>query len=423
MQMKQFIVFICLFMSVNSQQVLDEILAVVGDEMITKSELEQTLLQMKIQGKMSDAEIAARRPYILKQMVDENLLYIKSQLDSVVVTEEQLEQESDNRWRQLINQVASYGGEQYLERVYNAKARDIRKRQMKRLKRDLAIMQLRSKYINDLRVTREEVYTFFEEYQDSLPVLPERLELANIVVRAKAGGERDAEAYKKAEAAIERLKKGENFAALAKELSEGPSGPKGGALGKVTKGNFVKEFEDAAYSLTAGEYSQEPVKSPFGYHVILLHSKTENEIETSHILFMAQATAEDIENAKAQLDSIRTAIVSGSLSFEDAARKYSEDPSSNEKGGYIGIFPVESIPSDDTKKALEYLKSGEISTIIPLDEDVVQIVKVIKRIPATQYDINRDFTAVESMAKRFKQEHAFEEMVSKLKNTIPVEIY
>jgi peptidyl-prolyl cis-trans isomerase SurA len=194
-------------------------------------------------------------------------------------------------------------------------------------------------------------------------------------------------------------------------------------LGKVTKGNFVKEFEDAAYSLTAGEYSQEPVKSPFGYHVILLHSKTENEIETSHILFMAQATAEDIENAKAQLDSIRTAIVSGSLSFEDAARKYSEDPSSNEKGGYIGIFPVESIPSDDTKKALEYLKSGEISTIIPLDEDVVQIVKVIKRIPATQYDINRDFTAVESMAKRFKQEHAFEEMVSKLKNTIPVEIY
>lgn len=421
--MKRLLILFVILFSAQSQQVLDEILAIVGDEIITKSELDQAVMQMKFQQKLTDAQASARRAQILRQMVDENLFYIQSQLDSVEVPEEQLAQESDRRWKQLVNQVASYGGEGYLEQVYNSKVRDIRKRQKRRLKRELAISQLRSNLMRDIRVSRDEVYTFYEQYQDSLPVQPERVELANIVMRARASAEKEQEAFEKATKALARLNAGENFAALAKELSEGPSGPNGGSLGKVPKGTFVSEFEEAAYLLETGQRSTAPVKTPFGYHLILLHSKSETEIEASHILFMAQVSQSDLADTQAKLDSIRNEIVLGNVTFEEAAKTYSEDPSTNLKGGYLGVFPLQSIPSEATKKQLEPLTAGTLSPVFPIDKETVQLVKMIKRIPATKYDIDRDFSAVESMAIKFKQTETFADLLETLKKTIPVEIH
>jgi peptidyl-prolyl cis-trans isomerase SurA len=239
-----FITFVCLSAQNKS---LDEIIAVIGDEIITKSDIEQFLLQLKVQNKMNDEQLSSQRPLIMKQMVDEKLLIIKAALDSVEVPEEQLVQESDKRWNDIIQRVQQYGGEKYLEQIYNDKIKNIKKRHRKQIEKELTIYKFRSQYLQNIKISRGEVEEFFKTYKDSLPTQAERVEISNLLLKVHASPERLAESYKKAELVLERLKKGESFKDLAKEFSDDPSKEAGGYLGKVERGTFVKEYEDALW--------------------------------------------------------------------------------------------------------------------------------------------------------------------------------
>jgi peptidyl-prolyl cis-trans isomerase SurA len=162
---------------------------------------------------------------------------------------------------------------------------------------------------------------------------------------------------------------------------------------------------------------------PYGYHIIMLHSKTNEECETSHILFLARPDENDTKTATQKMDSIRTAILENKLSFEKAVELYSTDLESKANNGYLGIFPLEQMPDENTKTIIGKLADNDYSEPFVQGGDAIQLIKLIKRYPASKYDMNADYSSVESLALRFKQNQEFQKLMTELQTTIPIELY
>lgn len=425
--MKRILILSVILMSgimAQNAQTLDEIIAIVGDEIILKSSIDQVLIQMKVQQRSSDAELLRQRPLIMKQLVEQKLILTKAKLDSITITENELDVEANNRWRDLISRVSQYGGESYLQKVYNEPIREIRKRHRKVVEEEMIKSRVMADFMQSVRISRDEVYQFYSTYKDSLPVQPERVELAFIAKKATPSADALTKARNKAVDVIERLKKGEKFADLAKSLSEGPSASRGGFLGKVSRGTFVTAYENAVDKLSKpGDYTEEPILSPFGYHVILLHSKSSSEIETSHILFQVRADQSDMQRTQIFLDSVRRAIIMDSLTFAEAAQRFSDDAKTRDSGGELGIVQIANIKDATTKSMVALQKEGEISAPIQVGTDTYQIVKLIKRYPASKYDIDRDFSLIQNIALRRKQYDERIKLIEKLRAEIPITLY
>ncbi|MCB0278189.1 MAG: peptidylprolyl isomerase [Calditrichaeota bacterium] len=419
--MKQLLYFCILFFSLNAQELVDEILAVVGNEMITRSDLIQTLQFLKYQNKLSDQQIAEQRPYVMKQLVDNKLLYMKSKLDSIEVDQQRLDEVAAERWREFVRRA---GGESAIEDIYGEPVKFIKKRQKKALEEEFAINELRQRFMGQVNISRSEEEQFFKQHRDSLPPQPERLEIARILMRVEPNKKLLNEAYQKAEKALERLKNGEDFAELAKEISEGPSAKNGGYLGMARKeGDYFPEFAKAADQLQRpNDISEKPVLSQAGYHIIKLHSKTDTEFELSHILFLVQPTEADAQVTIDYLDSIRQEIIRGNLDFDEAANKYNVNEVERDKFGYLGIAEYDRIPDEDLKTKLALMIDGEVSRAYQSSEGV-QIVKLIKRYDQSEYDLKKDYSSVEQLALNYKRQTEFAKLLDNLKNQIPMDLY
>ena len=421
--MAQKILILCILISgMCAQQTVDKILAVVGDRIITQRDVDDALAQMAMRNPQLNKE--EKRDQVFQYMIDDNLLYIKSQLDSVEINEEYVEQHAAQMWQQYVQQA---GGEARLEAIFNSPAKKIRKKIKLNAREQIARDGFQRQFRSKIKVSHAEVEAFYKTHKDSLPEQPEQVEIARIVMFPKVSESTMKAAQEKAKKALERLKNGEDFTALAKEISEGPTRPNGGYLGKVkVGGGFVKEYEDAAMAIENPGDISEPILTQFGLHIIKLHSKSRDEFETSHILFLAKADETDSEKSMAKMNEIRSDILSGKLAFENAVKQYSEDKASNKKAGYLGVFESDKLPDEAIKTKLSFLNDGDITEPFIFEEGgktAVQFVKLIKRIPAHKYDFKSDYTAVEQFALRLKQENAFKKVLAELKKEIPIEIY
>ena len=230
--MKKILLIILSVFALNGQELVDEILAVVGNEMITRSDLLQTLQFMQYQNKLSQEQLRQQRPFVMKQLVDNKLLYVKSQLDSIEVDQQRLDEVASDRWNEFVRRA---GGETRIEDIYGEPVKFIKRRQKQSLQEEFAINELRQRFMGDIKISKGEVETFYSQFKDSLPDQPERVEIARILIRVKPNQSVLDNAYQKAKAAITRLQNGDDFAALAKEISEGPSAKNGGYLGTAKK--------------------------------------------------------------------------------------------------------------------------------------------------------------------------------------------
>jgi peptidyl-prolyl cis-trans isomerase SurA len=419
---RKVLIFITLITGIFAQRTIDRIIAVVGDRIITQQDIDFTLQNMKQQNPSLDIE--TKRDELTQYIIDENLLVIKSQLDSVVINEEYVDQQTAQQWGEM---VSKFGGEAELEAAYNLPAKKIRKKIKKQVRDKMATEMVSNQFRSKLRVSKSDVEAFYKQYKDSLPEQPEQVEIARILMYPSISDDAMTLVREKALAVIGRLKKGEDFAELAKTLSEGPSGPNGGYLGKVkVGGGFVKQYEDGAMALKKPGDISEPVLSSFGLHVIKLHSKTRDEFETSHILFMAQSTTEDVQSVTTKMKQFRTDIKSGTSTFEEIVKAHSEDNSTKYKKGYLGIFPSAKLPNEKIKNILALMGDNELSDpfeIMDNGKKAIQVIKLIKRIESHKFDLKKDYTSIEQFTLKQKQGKAFQEMIAKLKKEIPIKIY
>ncbi|MCD6659047.1 MAG: peptidylprolyl isomerase [Lentimicrobium sp.] len=304
------------------EQIIDEVVAVVGANYILQSDIEAQYIQYRMQGAIKDAR--ATRCAILEDMLFQKLLLNQAELDSVQITDDQIEQTMDARFRYYIQQ---FGSQEKLEQFYKKPLLQIKEEFRTLVQEQLMVDEVEQKLTKDIKVTPSEVRNFFNKIPtDSIPMIEMEYEVGQIVKEPIISKEEMEATRERLRGLRERILKGENFAALATLYSEDPgSARKGGEVGFVSRGQLYPEYEAIAFSLKKGEVS-DIVKSKAGYHIIQLIERRGDMINTRHILLMPKISDDDLARASKLLDSVANLIREQKMTFEEAALKFSDDP-------------------------------------------------------------------------------------------------
>ena len=310
--------------------VIDKIIAKVDNYIVLQSDLEKAYAGYLSQGNPSTSDTKCR---ILAQLISEKLMVAKAEIDSVMVTDAEVENNLDRRMQMILSQ---YGGSsEQLEEYYGKSVEQLQAEIRDVVKEQLIQQRMQETITADVRVTPAEVKRFFNQIpRDSLPYFSTEVEVAQIVRVPEVGEAQKNEAKLKLSKIKDRILAGEDFEALAREYSQGPSAKFGGNLGFAQRGTMASEFEAAALQLKANEISA-PFETQFGIHIVQLIERRGNEYNSRHILLQPTPSDSDMERVELYLDSLRTRIIDDSISFEKAAKEYSEDQATEGKGGFF----------------------------------------------------------------------------------------
>lgn len=399
---------------------IDKSIAVVGNEMISISQLEEEVQMMRAQGLASDRNV---RCELLEQMMESKLFLMQARLDSLSVNNDMVEGELRNRMDMIRSQL---GGDEEMEKYFGKPLYRLRQEWRKALEDQSLTQQMQSNIMSDIpEITPFEVKQFVEALDSAdLPVVPMKYQLSQICIYP----DREAAniAVKERLLAIrERIINGEKFSTLARIYSQDPgSAMKGGELGMASKSIFWPAFSDAAMALKPGIVSQ-IVETPDGFHIIEVLEKKGDMFNARHILMKPEYTSQDMENAFRVLDSLKTELNNGAVTFDLAARFYSEDPATKTNGGQMSdpntgsaYFEIDQLKPQDYA-AIKDLKEGEISAPFEsLDNEgrsgntIYKIIKVDKIIPAHTATFTEDYDLLLSIVKQKKSMEAIDNFIN-----------
>lgn len=409
--------------------VVDKTIAVVGNEMIMISNLEQEVQMLRAQGISSDRNA---RCEILERMLESKLFLMQARVDSLTVNNDMVESALSN-W---IDQVrTSLGGDEAVEKYFNKPIYKLRQERRAAYQDQSLTEQMQQSIVSKVpELTPYDVEKYLEKTpQDELPVVPVKYQISQICIYPDK--EAANTAVKERLLAIrERIINGEKFSTLARIYSQDPgSARQGGELGLASKSVFWPAFSDAAMSLKPGVVSQ-IVETPDGYHIIEVLEKKGDMFNARHILLKPEYTSEDREKAFRVLDSLKTELSHEAVTFELAARFYSEDPATRTNGGQMSdpntgssYFEIDQLKPQDYN-AIKNLKEGEVSEPFEsLDNEgrngytVYKIVKVDKILPSHTATFSNDYNLLLDMAKQEKSLEAIDKFIEdKIKSTYVV---
>ena len=400
--------------------VIDKSVAVVGEEMIKISMIEDEVKMMRAQGMISDRNM---RCELLEQMLISKLFLMQARVDSLEVNNDMVESEMTSRIDQLRTRL---GGDDQVEKNFGKPLYKLRQEWRKTLQEQSLTQQMQQKVAGDIpELTPYDVQQYIAQTDpDDLPVVPVKYRLSQICIYPDR--EAAATAVKEKLLSIrERIMNGEKFSTLARIYSQDSgSARRGGELGMASKSIFWPAFSDAAMSLKPGIVSQ-IVETPDGFHIIEVLEKKGDMFNARHILIKPEYTAEDEERAFKTLDSLKTEITEGRLTFEMAARFYSQDPATRTNGGQMAdphtgssYFEKDQLKPEDYL-AIEELKEGDISSPVESRDNegrdgnlVYKIVKVDQIIPAHPASYESDYDLMLSAAKNKLSMEAIDKFIN-----------
>ncbi len=421
MKFKILAFILILMLNVSAQEVLDKIVAVVDDEIIMKSELD-----FQIQLLISQRKINPNTPNlpekVLNTMVEEKLIYAQAKLDSISISEDEIDKRVDYQIELFKQQ---YGGTEKVEEIYGMSIEKIKRQIRDDIAKNAMVQRLQEKNFSSIEAGRHDVEEFFDKFKDSLGVIPEKVQISHIFRNPKASDKLKKQFYDFAASLLDSLKAGKDFAELARKYSEDPgSASHGGDLGWVKKGVFYPEFEAAAFALSEGEISP-VVESPVGFHIIQLLEKRGEAIHTRHILIKVKSDEQADLNAIEFLSELRDSIIKGYGTFSDYAKKYSEDAQTKSFGGEIGTFYINQLDKN-LLDIVSKLKEGEISFPKRLELGPgsygYHIVYLEKRTFQHKADLEQDYDQLKNLATEFKRQKKYEEWMKTLRKNIYWEI-
>ncbi len=408
-------VMVCTTIGVGQQQVLDRIVAIVDKDVILESELTGQIQFLAFNNHI-DPKTPGLRDQVLQNMINERLIVAKADEDSVTVSDDEVQQQLDAQIQSRIQQV---GSESRLEEIYGMPISKIKREYRDEMRKNLLVQKMQQQHFQGEQVGRYEVEDFFRTYHDSLPPVPEEVDLSRIYVVPKPTPEALSDARTRAQALLDSLKAGADFSALAKKYSQDPgSADQGGDLGLVRRGQFVKEFETAVFALTDGQISP-IVQTEFGFHIIQLIERRGDAVHARHILIRVQKSKAGDSLAVALLDSLRTVALHGA-NFAELAKKYSEDKETNLVGGSLGTVQYDQL--DKTwLPYLDSLKDGQISAPFRVTAGSsygYQIILLRKRTPAHPMTLATDYHKIESLALNLKRTKDYQAWMDQLRKEI-----
>ena len=383
---------------------VDGVAAVVGKHIVKYSDIESAYAQSRMRSTGLDAQ--QTRCDILENLILTQLLVHKGEIDSVEVTDEDVNQYVQYYLKGLLRQ---YGSKDAILDNTGLSYDELKEQYEHMVRLNLLSRRVEYSLTESVKVTPAEVTDFFNSLPaDSLPMMPERYELSEIVIQPVISeAERDRVRNELA-ALRERVIKGEKFSMLATLYSQDPgSATKGGELGFFSRGDMVGEFEAAAFALKPGEVSP-IIETQYGFRIIQLIERRGNTVNARHILIIPKVSSEDLLKARMRLDSLAVEIRSGNISFEDAARKYSTADNARQGGNVTNSvdgsarFDADAIKEQYPTVGIPGLDVGEISNATSFrtadQHDAYRIVRVNKKYPPHRANLTDDYDNIYNAA-------------------------
>lgn len=417
---------VCGFAQTYPNGLIDKTIAVVGNEMISLSQLEQEILYMRMQGMYSDKNMRCEQ---LERMMDSKLFLMQARIDSLSVNQEMVNSSLEQRMAQI---QTNFGGDDEVEKFYGKPIYKLRQEWRQQLEDMTLTQQMQQQIASSIpELTPHDVKKYISETDpEDLPMVPIKYQLSQICIYP----DRESANLAVKEKLLnirERIINGEKFSTLARIYSEDPgSARKGGELGMASKSIFWPAFSDAAMSLKPGVISQ-IVETPDGFHIIEVLEKKGDMFNARHILIKPSYTDQDRQKAFATLDSLKTEIQNDAVTFELAAKFYSQDVQTKTNGGQMAdpntgssYFEIDQLKPQDYA-AIKDLKEGEISEPVESKDNegrdgntVYKIIRVDKIIPAHTASFDNDYSDLLEEARAKEQNAAIDEFIDgKIKTT------
>lgn len=417
-------------LTVNAQDnVIDEVVWVVGDEAILKSDVENERLNAQYEGRRFDGD-----PYcvIPEELAVQKLFLHQAEIDSIEVSEQEVIQKVEQQTAWLIDQI---GSKEKMEEYYNKTSTQIREMLRENIRNGLIVQQMQRELVGDIKLTPAEVRNYFKNLpSDSIPSIPTQVEVQIIVREPKIKEEEIERVKKKLRDFTEQIYKGESsFSVLAMYYSEDPgSARRGGEYGFTGRGELTPEFANVIFNMTDPKKISKVFETEYGYHIAQLIEKRGDRVSYRHILMKPKVDEQEIEEALNKLDTLANDIRKGKVTFDEAATWVSQDKDTKNNHGLLAnpqtgtsrfeMQHLAGLVSQEVAKVVEGMQIGEISKPFTMinskGKEVCAIVKLKNRIDAHKATITEDYQRLKSMvtAKR-SEEKILEWIVEKQKNT------
>lgn len=408
----------------SQNNIIDEIVWVVGDEAILKSEVEEYRKELLLQNQRIEGD-----PYcfIPEQMAVNKLFLDQAKLDSIEVQESQINRDVEYYLNEYI---ASSGSAERLQEYYGKPLSGIREDLRQQLRERQLIEGVQQKHFGTINLTPSEIRKFYNTLpQDSLPFIPTTLEVQIVTVEPEIPmSEIDAVKARLREY-TDQVNSGEReFQTLALLHSEDPSGVRGGELGFMSRSGFVPEFSNVAFALNDPKKVSNVVETEYGFHIIQLIERRGEMANFRHILLKPRVPQESLDTALVRLDSLRNGIMDKKLTFDEAATFFSADKDTrNNKGIMVNFTPRSNNAgtprfalnelNQDVAKVAGEMKVGEVSEpFIMINEkgrQVAAIVKISSRNEGHTANINNDYQIIKQMAENAKRQELMDNWLQK----------
>ena len=408
--MKKYILIALLLFSskIYCQKVIDGVEAIIGNEIILTSDIETQYQQYLAQGYTNRGEIKCR---IIEDLLYQKLLLNQAKIDSLEISEQEIESELEKRIRYFVGQV---GSKEKLEEFYGKSIIEIKSEFRDLINDQLLSQRMQGGITAGVKVTPSEVKNYFNNLaKDSLPTVEAEVEISQIVLKPEISVEEKERIKNKLETFKERIIKGEDFKVLATLYSDDPGSAKnGGELGFVGRGDLVPAFEAAAYKLKGDELS-DIIKSEFGYHIIQLIERRGEQINVRHILLKPKVSSTQLMELKSEIEDIAKQISDGKITFEKAALNFSDDESKNNEGLLINpnsgssMFIMKDL--DPTLYfVIEKMSENEISAPMIMQTDdgrkAYRLIKLRKKTIAHTANLTEDYDKIRNVTLSEKKQ-------------------
>ena len=433
--MKNYLLLILLFVSfqcltAQERLVIDKVIAKVGTETILLSDVEGQYAYASEQSADTSPELKCE---IIQSLVGQKLIVHQAKLDSIIVSEDEIEASLNFRIDGVLRQMN--GDESFFQEYYGMTVHEMRENLRDDLEQQMLAERMQNKIISEVQITPKEVKQFYSTIpKDSIPFLNAEVEISEIVVSPQVNKEERLKALEQIIKIRKQLiEEGKDFAEMANLHSDDPGSARGGGdLGFAERGTFVPEFEAEAYSLDTNQIS-EPIETEFGFHLIQLLERRGNKIHLRHILVKPDITDEDKLKAKTKLDTIKMKIDEGEIKFSQAVKKYSIDDIPSYHNNGIIQNPTSGKSSFETSElpteiyfAIEEMDPGQVSEPLeyplPSGEIYYRIIQLQSKTKPHKASLELDYTKIQNYAKESKKSEYFAKWLEDKLNETYIEV-
>ena len=403
------------------QQHIDGVAAIVGENIILKSDVSQVVGMTALQQGLDvskDVDVLMKlQEGVLSSLIDQKVILEMAKLDSIEIADKDVENALD---QQVENFILRAGSEDVAETMLGQSLSDFRREFWYDMRDRLITEQYQQQLIMSVNINRDGVFNFYEEYKDSLPDFPIKMKIRHLLTRIKAGEESKKNALFEIKQIRDRILNGELFSDLAKAFSDDPgSKNNGGSLGYIRRNQMVKEFETKAYTQEINSIS-DPVETVFGYHILETTEKSGEKIKVRHILISPEVTEKDESLAYKYALSLRDSSTNLNK-FKKLVFEKSEDDQTQKIGGDLGWITPNNSPIPEISEVLGLLEVGECSRPVKTSFGY-HLLWLEEGRPGGKPSLDLHWTEIEEIALNHKRMMFFKDLVSEARNKFFVNI-